>query len=37
MTLRALLFVQVKGRTAGAPFLNEVLGRHGFVVMQCGQ
>ena len=29
MTLRALLFVEVKGRAAGAPFLFELLGGHG--------
>jgi hypothetical protein len=28
MALRTLLFVEVKGRAAGAPFLNEVLGCH---------
>ncbi len=33
MALRALLFVEVKGRAAGAPFLLELLGGHVVVLL----
>jgi hypothetical protein len=32
MALRALLFIEVKSRAAGAPFLFELLGGHGLVL-----